>query len=349
MAGPACHLIPVQQGAGVVPCMGTSVPCSPAFCHNVADAGLCYSFPMASRSPGAPLTSTIPAPRGSMAWTGGAGAGAPPASVFASQPPVPDSAKPEQTGLSFCELEARLQSSWEDWAREMPQPPIEIDNETEWKDEASCLSLATPEAFPGLLTSSTCELTSTSLEDSLPMKFPCVGEQALQAFSKEGLFCPNCATRSACPFHQERRHVTMKEASVAASWSPPKTVQVEAPALAVQSAPKGKTSIAEEDNSTEAGSSSELCCPSDICSDISDENAVRLEGWRTQMVANRVEEAWPDLRSSLGSTKAAGVSGKGPAGSAGSGSRGHTAKHSIEAHTGTRISNARCGNKHRSA
>lgn len=223
-------------------------------------------------------------------------------------------------GLSFGELEARLKSSWEDWARDAQVEPEvcpevlastlaasaeDLEAQEEDDDDVACLSLAAPEALPEFLASmaSSPPVSSSpsdaALSSSTSASFAVqrLSKRPPQVLRKEGLFCPDCSAREACPFHNEPQPHANEDLQYLPGTS---TVGLLLPHKAAgvgvigPSSTSHRTEDNTEDTSTEAGSSSEPCfCGSDGWSDVGEaSSATRQEGWPAQAPGFCREDTW---------------------------------------------------------
>eukprot|EP00931_Biecheleriopsis_adriatica_P090484 TRINITY_DN64460_c0_g1_i1.p1 TRINITY_DN64460_c0_g1~~TRINITY_DN64460_c0_g1_i1.p1 ORF type:complete len:420 (-),score=86.46 TRINITY_DN64460_c0_g1_i1:170-1429(-) len=190
------------------------------------------------------------------------GSCAAPSQMMAASPPqlqAPSiaalpAAKPPPPGMSFGELEARLQSSWECWAQTtQPSSSGKEEDPREKSSQPTALNLAEHIAAP--------EEEPCDLQARPRLK---ISRSPLQAFRKEGLFCPWCASRSACSFHglDGEPEPFYTSLVVAAACIAPEAASVLRPEAAASSSPStgkasgsSKVEDSSEETSTEAGSS----------------------------------------------------------------------------------------------
>ncbi|CAE8596602.1 unnamed protein product [Polarella glacialis] len=146
----------------------------------------------------------------------------PPVSLAPALAPSP-APKPPPAGMSFGELEARLQSSWESLPPSVAQAPSWPSSEeqslvpSQASGSRGCFESLTGSGFKSpsdrRASSSQAAPAAAGLDEEpaeLRIETSPDGQTAaqqrvpLKAFCKEGLFCPCCAERSSCPFHGEQ-------------------------------------------------------------------------------------------------------------------------------------------------
>lgn len=158
--------------------------------------------------------------------------------------PALASQKASPPGMSFGELEARLRTSWESWAQTNPNE--EASSSTSSPGHAGADQQTLAESLRGaqpttlILANHVAAPEELRPESSVTQPRPMIPRGTLKVFRAEGLFCPDCRSRSSCSFH------------CGDGWPCTKPELLKAP-LAVDEG--GGKSEDMEDSSTEAGSS----------------------------------------------------------------------------------------------